>query len=180
MPVFECARCNGMTYSASAGVVDTCPRCGSDRQRVVEGTFDEARRAVRPLHAGDHALMIYDDPGAVAPFCARFLTDGVRAGERVVAGVQGDLREAVCALLDSDAELAIEWQTPASIYGDFDADRIAARYDALIANEQRTVRILAGLDRECAEGVGPEDLSRYETLAHSIITDHGATVVCVY
>ena len=111
---------------------------------------------------------------------ARSPTEGVRAGERVVAGLEGNLREAVCALLEPDAELTVEWQTPASIYGDFDAERVAAMYGELIASESRTTRIRAGLDRECAEGVEPEELSRYEAMAHSIITAHGATVVCVY
>jgi hypothetical protein len=134
----------------------------------------------RPLDEGDHAALVYDDPGAAAPFCARYLTDGVRAGERVVAGLQSDLREAVCGLLESDVELAVGWQTPASIYADFDADRVAAAYEKLISNEPRTTRILAGLDRDCAAGVAPEELSRYEAKAQSIITGHGATVVCVY
>ena len=153
MPVFECARCNEMTYSASAGTVDACDRCGSPRQRVIEGGFDEARRSERTLGPADHAGLAYDDPASVAPFCARFLTEGVQAGERVVAGLPDDLREAVRALLPPDVALAVGWQDPSSIYGDFDADRVAATYEALIAAESRTTRILAGLDAESAAGI---------------------------
>ena len=112
MPIFECARCNEMTYSASAGAVAPCPRCGSERQRLIEGDFDEARRSLRTLGEADHAALVYDDASAIAPFCARFLTDGVNAGERVVAGVQDDLREAICTLLGPDVELTIEWEDP--------------------------------------------------------------------
>ena len=36
MSIFECARCNQMTYSASAGSVGACLRCGSTRQRVID------------------------------------------------------------------------------------------------------------------------------------------------
>jgi hypothetical protein len=180
LPVFECARCNEMTYSASVGASSPCASCGSERQRVIDGYFDEARRSIRPLDAGDHATLIYDNPGAVAPFCARFLTDGVNAGERVFAGVQEDLRGAVTELLESEVEQKVEWKAPSSIYGNFDADRVVATYEGLIAGESRTTRILAGPDRESVEGVEPAEYSRYEVIAHSIITGHGAIVVCVY
>ena len=180
MPIFECARCNEMTYSASMGAVTACEGCGSERQRVIEGDFDQARRRLRTLDASDHATLIYDDPAAVAPFCARFVTDGVQAGERVVTGLQPDLREAVAALLEPDVELAVEWDDPRSVYGDFDADRVAAAYDKLIATEPRTTRILAGPDEESADGIDPDELSRYEATAHEIITRHGAIVVCAY
>jgi hypothetical protein len=180
MPIFECSRCNEMTYSASTGTNAACPRCGSERKRQVQGRFEDARQGPRELGAGDHAVLVYDDVGVTAPFCARFLTDGVNGGDRVVAGLQPDLREAVCALLASDVELAVEWEEPSSIYGDFDADRVAATYEALVAGEARTARILAGLDGDCASGVEPTEFSRYEEKAHEIIITHGATVVCVY
>lgn len=180
MPIFECARCNEMTYSASAGVRVTCERCGSERQRVLDGDFEDARRSRRALGPGDHATLIYEDLSVAAPFCAGFLTDGVNGGERVVAALQDDLREAICTLLAPEVELAVEWETPGSIYGDFDADRVAAMYEALIMEEPRTTRVLAGFDEESAEGVPPSELARYEELAHAIITAHGATVVCVF
>jgi len=180
MPIFECARCNEMTYSASMGAVTACARCGSERQRAVDGDFDAARHSVRTLGAADHATFVYDDVATVAPFCARFLTDGANAGERLVAGVQDDLRQDVSGLLAPDVEAMIEWKDPRSIYGDFDADRVAAMYDALLGAEQRTTRILAGLDGESAEGLDPDELARYESMAHEIVTSRGATLVCVY
>lgn len=169
-----------MVYSASAGVHVPCPNCGSERQRVIEGDFEEARRTLRPLEPADHASLVYDSPGAIAPFCARFLTDGIDAGERVVVATQEDLRQAVSALLAPDAELAIEWEDPRLIYGDFDPDRVAARYEAIIEGDERAARILAGLDPETAKSVDPTEFARYEAKAHEIIVSRGATVVCLY
>ena len=180
MPVFECSRCNEMTYSASVGAITACASCGSERQRVVEGGFDEARRSVRPLEPGDHAALVYDDVTTVAPFCARFLTDGVNAGDRVFAGLPADLREAVCALLEPEVELALEWEDPRSIYGDFDPARVADSYEALIASESRTTRILAGLDAESAAGIDAGDYARYERMSHGVITSGGAIAVCLF
>ena len=180
MPIFECSRCNEMTYSASKGAVTACASCGSERQRVIDGDFDEARRSDRTLGAADHATLVYDEVATVASFCARFLSDGADTGERVVAGLQVDLREAVSAQLAPEVEAIVEWEDPRSIYGDFDADRIAAMYDGLIGAEPRTTRILAELDGESAKGLDPDELARYESLAHEIIISRGATVVCVY
>ena len=180
MPVFECAQCNEMTYSANPEAVGPCERCGNERQRVVEGDFAEARRTQRHLGPGDHAVLIHDDPVAVAPFCARFLGAGVTCGERVLAGVADDLREAICAQLTAEVERGVAWDDPSAFYRDFDADRVAATWEALILEEARPTRILAGLDRACAAGVQPEDLARYETTAHGIITRLGANGLCVY
>ena len=169
-----------MTYSASGGVAGPCDNCGSDRVRVIDGYFDEARRSPRPLAAGDHAALVYDNPGAVAPFCARFLTDGVKASERVVAAVRGDLREAVSVLLARDVESAVEWMPPVSFDGDFDAGQAAAGYEALITAEPGATRVLAAPDGESVANVDADTFGRFEAMAHAIITDHGATVVCVY
>lgn len=169
-----------MTYSASEGAAGPCANCGSERLRVIEGYFDGARRAPRPLAAGDHATLVYDAPGAVAPFCARFLADGVNAGERVVALLQDDLRDAVTAELGTDVEAAVEWQPAFLIDDDFDAERAAAGYEALITADSRRTRLLAGPDSESTADADVDEFSRFEALAHSIITEHGATVVCVY
>src|SRR5688572_12782361 len=145
MPVFECSRCNDMTYSAFTGVTHTCAHCGSATFRVIEGAFDQARAATRDLAPGDHSALMYDDERAVAPFCARFLTEGIDAGERVVAALPGALDEDVRALLAPDVSVLIEWHTPAELYGDFDAERVASMYDEMIARDSRASRILAGL-----------------------------------
>ena len=169
-----------MTYSASGGVAGSCANCGSDRQRVIDGYFDEARRSARALAAGDHAALIYDAPATVAPFCARFLADGVNAGERVVAAVSDDLREAVSTLLRSDVEPAVEWLPPVPFDGDFDAAQAADGYEALITADPRATRILAAPDGESVATIDAGVFGRFEAMAHTAITDHGAIVVCVY
>lgn len=169
-----------MTYSASAGAQLPCPDCGSERLRVLEGDFDAARRSLRRLDAGDHAFRVYDDVADVAPFCARFLTDGVHRGERVVAAVHGDFRQAVSDLIADDVETAVEWEDPRLIYANFDPDRVAASYEAIIANEPRPARIMASLDPDLAEGIDAAEFARYEAKAHAIIASYGATGVCMY
>ena len=179
MPIFECSRCNDMTYSAHAGAGSECLRCGSVRLRCVEGAFEEARRGARELCPGDHATVVFDEPGEIAATCARFLEDGIVGGERVLACVSSGLREAVEDELRAAAP-DVEWQDPGAVYADFDADRVAAGYDDLIANEPRTTRILAGVDMECLDGVEPEQFDRYERAGHEIIIARGATVLCAY
>jgi hypothetical protein len=147
---------------------------------VIEGDFTAARVSPRVLAPGDHATLIYDDPAQIAPFCARFLTEGVDAGERVIAAVEGRVRDAVAPLLGADVEAVVEWEEPTDIYGDFDPDRIASVYAAMIEAEPRGTRIIAGIDRESAPSVSVEQLDRYERLAHGVVTSHAATVVCAY
>ena len=180
MPVVECARCNDMTYSEFNEALHQCTRCNGSHFRVIEGAFDQARAAARELSAGDHAALVHEEPGAVAPFCARFLTEGVNAGERVVAAVPSDLAEEVRALLAADVAVLIEWLWPAELYDDFDPDRTAATFESLISETPATTRVLAGLDRGVAEQVTPAKLDRYERLAHAIITANAANVLCVY
>ena len=180
MPIFECSRCNELTYSASPDSAQSCPRCGEHRHRVLGGGFERARGSTRDLAPGDHATHVYDDPALVAPFCARYLTDGINAGERVMAVAPDDLRSATESLLAPDVNVVVEWTDPDSIYGDFDADRVGALYDGLIGAEPRTVRVLAVWAREFAEGTDPADFDRYERIAHDIVARHGAVAICMY
>lgn len=180
MPIFECSRCNEMTYSAFTGAAQPCAQCGSSTVRTVEGAFAEARSSVRDLAPGDHATLVFDDVQAVAPFCARYLTEGLDAGEHVVAALPDDLREAVGDLLAPDVAVMVDWRAASDVYGDFDADRVAAAYEEMIASEPRTTRILAGLDADCAAGVEPAEFDRYERLSHRTVTEYGANVVCIY
>jgi DcmR-like sensory protein len=180
MPVFECSRCNEMTYSASGGAAVPCANCGSERQRVIDGYFDQARHSDRSVSAGDHALLVCDHRGEATSFCTRFLAEGVERGERVVSALPAELTESVKAALSPEVESAVQWNEPRDFYADFDADRVASTYEGLIVDVPRTTRVLAGLDRDCADGVDPEDLARYEAIAHDIITRLGANVLCVY
>lgn len=180
MPVFECAKCNELTYSASAESASPCARCGSERHRVLEGTFEAVRSAPRALAPGDHITHVYVDPAEIAPFCARYLGDGVRNNERVMAGVPDDLRELVEPLVARDVRDQVVWRDSREIYCNFDAERIATMYETLIVGEPLDMRILGVIDEVCVDGVDAAELARYEALAHQIITVHGATVICMY
>jgi hypothetical protein len=169
-----------MTYSASAGTDQPCPRCGDHRHRVLDGNFESVRTITRDLAPGDHAAHVYSDPALIAPFCARYLTEGINKGERVMAVAPADLKDELDGLLAEDVNVAVEWVDPALIYGDFDADRVAAMYDELVGNEPRQMRILAVLDRTSADGVDPSEMHRYECAAHDILNRHGAIGMCLY
>lgn len=180
MPIFECVRCNEMTYSASFGSSKSCAHCGNAGVRVFEGGFAEARASRRELCPADHAAVVYDDASEIAPFCARYLTEGVDAGDCVVAAVPADLGRLITALLAPDVAAIVDWHDARTIYCDFDADRVAATYDAMIRDEPRTTRILAAIDGESADGVEPAEFDRYERIAHAIVTELRANVVCLY
>jgi hypothetical protein len=178
MPIFECSRCNEMTYSAYSGVPHACASCGNGTLRVIEGAFDEARAAPRELAPGDHAYLAYDGAEEAAEFCARYIGEGIARGERVMAAFPGELDAHVRGLLTDEVANAVDWRDTADIYGDFDADRIAESYEAIIAAEDRPVRLIAGPDS--AETITLDEFDRYERLAHSIVCDRGAVAVCLF
>ena len=178
MPIFECSRCNEMTYSAYSGVPHACASCGNGTLRVIEGAFDEARAAPRELARGDHAYLPYDSADEVAEFCARYIGEGIAAGERVVAVFPGELDAKVRGLLTDEVANAVDWRETGDIYGDFDAERIVATYEAIIAAEDRPVRLIAGPDS--AETITLDEFDRYERLAHEIICERGAVALCLF
>jgi hypothetical protein len=180
VPIFECSRCNELTYSASRESAEPCPRCGEERHRVLDIGFENVHTAPRDLGHGDHATHTYSDPALIAPFCARYLTEGINEGERVMAVAPADLRRAIEPLLGADVNVLVEWQDPLAIYGDFEAERVAAMYDALIGAEPRAVRILAILNHACTADITPSEFDRYEAMAHDIVNRHGATAICMY
>ena len=167
-----------MAYSAYAGVPHACARCGNETLRVIDGAFDEARSAARELAPGDHALLAYEESDDVAGFCARFLAEGVAAGDRVMAALPGDLDAKVRSLLTDQVADGVDWHETAAIYGDFDADRITKMYDEIIEAEERPVRLIAGPDRP--DTMTRDELDRYERLAHELVLDHAAIALCLF
>lgn len=178
MPIFECSRCNEMTYSAYPGPPLACGRCGNAIVRVIDGDFNEARHRPRDLRPGDHSSLVYDDAAPVAEFCARYLTEGVEAGERVVAALPGELDGSVRELLSAEVVDAVDWHGPGEIYGDVGPERVAEVYDAIIQSEDRTARFIAGPDGEYE--MTADDLDHYERLAHGIVNARGAMAVCLF
>lgn len=178
MPIFECKRCNELSYSAAPDYAGACRRCGSESRRTLYASDPAgARRALEPC---DHVALVYEDPALVAFFCARYLTAGIDNGERVLATAPDDLRAAIEPLVPADVNVLVEWRHPREVYGDFDRGRVAAMYDRLIAGEPRRVRILGVVERECADGTDPAELDRYEAQAHEIMNRHGALALCLY
>ena len=147
---------------------------------MLGASFGDARDKARDLAPGDHASLTFDDPEVVAPFFARYLTEGLDRGQRVMAVVSDDVRRATEQLLAPDVRVLVEWTDNIEIYGDFDPDRVAAMYDALIGAEPRVMRILAVFDRACAASTTAEELERYEARAHDILNRHGAIGMCTF
>ena len=81
MPVFECSRCNNLTYSASRFALLVCDVCGSNRQRILEHAFSfaEARDEPRELGPGDHCcLTLRLRRAGACPLCMRLHPAGHR------------------------------------------------------------------------------------------------------
>src|SRR3954467_10196443 len=97
MPVFECARCNNLTYSASRFASITCDVCGGARHRMLEHalSFDEAREEPREVAAGDHCCVGYEDAEQAAPLAAHVIRAGLADQALVVAQLAAPLEQAV-------------------------------------------------------------------------------------
>ena len=183
MPVYECARCNNLTYSASRFTVIDCDHCGSRLHRALEHafSFDEARDEPRTLGHGDHCCVAYDDPADIAPLCARILRAGLAAGARVLAYPPPDVRALVEAALEPGEVAAIEWSCGREMYGEaFDADGVIERFRALAAADPRPVYVLGGFEEPLETVTTPEAYNRFERMSTEGALDTGIVVVCLY
>ena len=182
MPVYECARCNNLTYSASRFASIECELCGGSRHRALEHafSFDEAREEPRALAPGDHCCAAFDDPADIAPLCAHVVRTGIAAGGRVLSWPPADLRELIGALLETHEIQAVEWMEPAEVYGDpFDAEAVVERFRLLAVAESRTVYAVGGFDTPLEQRTTPEGYRHYEQLATAAATETGMVVVCL-
>lgn len=183
MPVFECARCNNLTYSASRFADLSCDRCGAARHRALDQafSFDEARTAPRTLSPGDHCCVPFDQPEQVAALCARILRAGVEAGARVFAHPPQRVADAIRSHLSEDEAGSVEWIDSAALYGDgFDPDRIVAAYRSLAASERRPVWVLGGPATSPRSFTTLDAFRRFERLITDGVEDTGMVVVCLY
>lgn len=182
MPVLECARCNELYYSAHGSTTLSCDACGGGVWRVFDDEVSFARVAAleRRAQRGDHAVLVYGEEGRAADFCADYLRAGIARGERIVLGVPETFRHAVLKRLTS-AELGDALVLDSrDIYGpDFDPDATAREY-AEIGRSGEPVRLLSGPDADAASEIEPSALQRYERLAHELVSELNATVLCVY
>src|SRR5918998_5771540 len=97
MPIFECSRCNEMTYSSSQTNVTACAGCGAKRRRIVDNaaSFAEAKTVPRAVSYGDHSIAVFDDFKQVAPIAVQFIDQGLLAGGLVMVAVPPALEELI-------------------------------------------------------------------------------------
>ena len=183
MPVYECARCNNLTYSASRFAAIDCDVCGGTRHRALEHafSFEEARDEPRTIAAGDHCCAAFDDPSDVAPLCAHVIRTGLTEGSRVLSWPQADLRELIVAALEPDEVAAVEWMEPAEVYGDpFVPEAVVQRFRTLAEGEERTVYGVGGFDSPLERHTTPAGYRHFEELATKAAIDTGMLVVCLF
>jgi predicted nucleic acid-binding Zn-ribbon protein len=177
MPLFECTRCNGLTYSASA-LARACPACGAQRWRVLaETSFAAAEVANRRLQLGDHCAVVFgEDVTGAAAVCSAVIGAAVGRGEVVLCSLPDRLRDA----LDCPPE-GITWLQSAQLYPDrFDPEALVAAHEETIAAAGRPVWFVVGPARPVAELAGLDAWRLYERLVHEVLARHEAGVVCLY
>ena len=183
MPVYECAVCNNLTYSASRfGSID-CDRCGGTRHRSLEHaySFDEARAEPRTLSGGDHCCLGFDDPADVAQLCVDVIRTGFAAGARVIAHPPADVRAEIEPLLEPHEAEAVEWADTDALYRPgFDADAAVAAFRAISDAETRPLYVLGGPGIDLCSLMTPEELRRFERLITQGTSETGMVVVCLY
>jgi MEDS: MEthanogen/methylotroph, DcmR Sensory domain len=182
MPVFECSRCNNLTYSASRFALLVCDVCGSNRQRILEHAFSftEARDEPRDLASGDHCCLSYADLDEAVTASTRFVRHGLAAGARVLSHIPAGVERGVRDELRSDEDELVEWGSADDIYAPgFDVEEIVARFVAVAEAEPRTVYVLGGPDRPFEEFVTADGYERYERCATEATTATGMVVLCL-
>ena len=183
MPVFECSRCNNLTYSASRFATIACDVCGGERHRSLDHafSFDEAREEPRDLRPGDHCCATFEAPEELAPLCLHVIRAGIAEGARVFAYPQAALAEVLRAGLSAEEVAAVEWGASDSVYGPgFDADEVIARFRAIAEAEERPVYVIGGSETPLSELADAEEFRRFERLATEAAVDLEMLVVCTY
>lgn len=183
MPIFECSRCNTLSYSASRFASIACDSCGGMHFRAFDdvSSFGDVRVEPRRLAPGDHCCVPYDAPRDVAPLCARIVRDQLAAGSRVMAWPVPDLRDAIAASLAPDESAAVEWLDPLEVYGPpFDGEAIVEHFSGLAAREDRTMVVIGGPGRPLPEIATAEEYDAFERLVTERALETGMVVACLY
>jgi DcmR-like sensory protein len=145
-----------------------------------EVSFARVSGLARRFQPGDHAALVYTEAEEAADFCAGYLREGALRGEHLVITVPADLRLAIEGRLLPSELGGMKVLEPASVYADFDPQRVADMYTEMATCMDGPVRLVCGPDVESVAGVRLEDWRRYEQLAHDRILELGVTVLCVY
>ena len=184
MPIFECSRCNDMTYSSSSANVTPCPSCESDRRRLVSdaASFAEAKKIPRAVSHGDHSIAVFDDYAQIVPLTVQFIDQALLAGGLVMAGVPQELEDAILAAMHPDDSVGIAWEPATATYGpSFDPQAIVDRYREIAeAEEDRPVFVIGCPDMPVQDFTSRDAWVQYERLAHELAVEYGMTVLCLY
>jgi MEDS: MEthanogen/methylotroph, DcmR Sensory domain len=183
MPIFECSRCNVMTYSSSTTNAAPCPECGSQRRRLVSdaASFAEAREIPRGVSHGDHSIAVFDDVEQIVPLAVQFIDQALLAGGLVMAAVPQELEDAILAKMHPEDAVGIAWEPPTDMYGPaFDADANVARFREIAETEPRPVFVIGCPSIPMQDFTSVDAWIRYERLAHELAVDEGITVLCLY
>jgi hypothetical protein len=185
MPVFECCRCNDLTYSSARASALACAQCGSERRRVLDDvrSFDEARAMPRALAPGDHVCATFTDPRQIAPLAAQTLRAARGHGALPVAFAAPDVRGAIEHALGSGAATAedVDWRDPADAYGGaFDPDGIVGHFVAMARDEQRPICVIGCPHEPIDAFTTRTEWERFERLITDAAVDSGLTVLCLY
>ena len=149
MPIFECSRCNDLTYSSSTTNAAPCPACGAERKRLVHDamSFAEAKQVPRATSYGDHSSAIFDEFEQVAPIAAQFVDQASLAGGLVMAAVPDELEHLIQERLHPEDQTGIFWEPPSDTYGPTFAPQEAIdRFVEIAKTETRPVFVLGCAD----------------------------------
>jgi hypothetical protein len=183
MPVFECSRCNELSYSSSRTNVAPCAECGAERKRLVDdaGSFAEAKTLPRAVSYGDHSIAVFDDFEQVAPIAVQFIDQAVLSGGLVMVAVPQELEDLIHERMHPDDEAGVFWEPPSDTYGPtFSPDEVVARFEEIAETEERPVFVLGCADEPIQNFTSREGWVDYERRAHEIAVEYGMTVLCLY
>ena len=183
MPIFECSRCNDLTYSSSKTNVSACPECGSERKRLVHDaiSFAEAKEVPRATSYGDHSIAIFDDFEQVAPMATQFVDQATLAGGLVMAAVPDELERMILERLHPDDRNGIFWEPPSDTYGPtFSPESVVDRFRDIAESEGRPVFVVGCAQEPIQNFTSAEGWVEYERLAHELAVEYGMTVLCLY
>ena len=183
MPVLECSRCNELYYSAHGSTELACDVCGGEAWRVFEDEVSFARVSglEREAQPGDHAVLLYTEVPDAADFCADYLREGLALGEHALLAVPAPLREELIERLSPEEAAGAVVLEAERIYGpEFDAERVAEAFAQRVREQEGPVRLLCGVDGQTVAGVDLDEWRRYERIAHELVLELKATVLCTY
>ena len=183
MPIFECSRCNDLTYSSATTNVAACPDCGAERKRLVHdaSSFAEAKAVPRATSHGDHSIAVFDDYEQVAPIATQFVDQATLAGGLVMAAVPDELERLILDRLHPEDQGGIFWEPPSDTYGPtFGPQQVIDRFIEIAESEDRPVFVLGCANEPIQSFTSREGWVEYERLAHETAVEHGMTVLCLY